>query len=74
MDMSLDNMHKITFVLDIVIIFMVAFSIGEILVTGACSVITGICNGLIAIMWLIYGIYADYVINSLRKMIEGLRY
>lgn len=74
MDMNLDIAHKITFVLDIVIIFMVAFSIGEILISGTCSVITGVCNGLIAIMWLIYAIYADYVINSMRKMIEGLRY
>lgn len=72
-NITFEKFHKISFVLEVAIIFCVALSIGNILVTGECSVLTGVCNGLIAIMWLLYAIYVDNVLNTIRKSVERMR-
>lgn len=62
-NITFEKLHNISFVLNIVLIFVIALNIGNILVTGECSVLNGVVNGLIAIMWLLY---------AMRKMVERM--
>lgn len=60
-------------IIDFFLIGTLCFSLGNMLVTGECTILTGIVNTIIAIMWVLYGWFVYSNIHKINKIIKEMR-
>lgn len=70
--MTYKTMRTMITVFDFSLIVILCFSIGNILVTGECSIATSVCNAFIAVMWVFYGWYMYCKVDEMRKIIDRM--